>query len=34
MEDNAATNQVILFVQRIIHLRIPVELPEGESARL
>ena len=31
MEDNATTNQVILFVQRIINLRTPVELPDGES---
>ena len=29
MEENATSNQVILFVQRVIQLRTPVELPEG-----
>lgn len=29
MEENAITNQLVLFVQRVISLRIPVELPEG-----
>ena len=28
-EENAIMNQLVLFVQRIINLRVPVEFPEG-----
>ena len=29
IEENAINNQLILFVQRVINLRTPVEIPEG-----